>query len=118
MWLTELEVANCGLSGPLPSPLYYANNNLNGNGTSGSPLRRLQLQGNNLSGTIPQTWSSLRRLACLQLHNNPGLCGDVPSGLPCFSTTGTSLGKHCCVPMCVRAIRCQTAHNIRRLHGL
>lgn len=94
LFLLELEVANCGLSGPLPSPLYYINNGVNGYDSSGSPLRRLQLQGNSLTGSIPQTWSALQRLACLQLHNNPGLCGDVPDGLPCFPTTGTSLGEH------------------------
>jgi hypothetical protein len=115
MWLMELEVANCGLSGPLPSTLYYANNNVNGNGTSGSPLKRLQLQGNSLTGTLPQTWSSLRRLACLQLHNNPGLCGDVPSGLPCFTTTGTSLGKALLLsPTVYVVVLCQAANCICR----
>lgn len=90
--LEVLELANCGLSGPLPWPNYYLNGGVNSNDTTGSPLRVLHLQGNALTGSVPMAWASLPRLACLQLHINPGLCGDVPDGLPCFHTTGTNLG--------------------------
>lgn len=58
-------------------------------------LIQIQLQGNALSGSIPNTWATFgTSLGCLILAENPGLCGVVPNGLPCFDITNTNLGEH------------------------
>jgi hypothetical protein len=83
--LMGFEAANCGLTGLLPE-VEPANPSCNS-------LERLDLHGNEFTGSIPTSWTLLEKLSCLQLHNNPALCGDVPDDLPCFDTSGTSLGE-------------------------
>lgn len=41
---------------------------------------------------MPPSWATFTQLNCLQLSSNLGLCGNIPDGLPCFDTLGTSLG--------------------------
>lgn len=83
--LEVFEAANCGLTGSLPDvdELSAAINR----------LEVLDLHGNQIEGPIPDSWTLLGKLSCLQLHNNPSLCGDVPDDLTCFVTSGTALGE-------------------------
>lgn len=83
--LVQFEAANCGLSGALAD--------LGQSSPVTASLKVLNLHGNQLQGPIPASWSGLQALGCLQLTNNPALCGDIPDNLPCFDTLGTSLGE-------------------------
>jgi hypothetical protein len=57
-------------------------------------LVALDLSANYLSGIMPVTWGTLNgTLNCLSLAYNPGLCGSVPLGLPCFTANGTDFGE-------------------------
>lgn len=71
--LQFLDLSAAGLLGQLPPCL----SNL-------KELQTLFLHSNNLSGEIPDAWGSrdaFRSLRALQLHNNPGLEGQVPKPL-------------------------------------
>lgn len=83
--LVQFEAANCGLSGALAD--------LGVSSPAAASLKVLNLHGNQLQGPIPASWSGLQALGCLQVTNNPALCGDIPDNLPCFDTLGTSLGE-------------------------
>jgi hypothetical protein len=114
--LRQLRLAASGaVSGPMP-PQFSALTNLNA----------LLFNDNSITGTLPPQWSRLTQLTVLSgasnqlqgsipaawtpsvpvstsylnvsLAFNPGLCGDVPSGFPLWSTAGTSLGTPCPSP--------------------
>ncbi len=59
----------------------------------GTAMAYLNIAGTGLTGSLPGAWNSLSALQCLLVHNSPGLCGAVPSALPCLHTEGTSLGE-------------------------
>lgn len=67
-----------------------------GDSWNGSRLEHLDLRWTPLTGGFPgYDWSrNLNALQCL-LVNSPGLCGQVPAGMPCFDKSGTQLGTHC-----------------------
>ncbi len=67
---------------------------------SSQSLSRLSLSGNQISGSLPSSWSLLP-LSALALDGNAWLCGDLPSwaaspsAMPPVSTNGTRLGSPC-----------------------
>jgi hypothetical protein len=117
--LKLLEAANCSITGALPpvpeaSPLAFN-------------LRRVDVRANNLSGPMHPTWANLSSLACLQLSQNPGLCGAIPDNIVCFDTGGTSLGEfrrgRCavvCTPIAYRLAPAQPCMNVppSHVHGM
>lgn len=73
------------LTGPLPDLVAI----------NASSLITMDLSHTALTGSIPTSWGqSFVQLSCLALHST-GLCGVVPSGLPCFNKAGTNLSEGC-----------------------
>ncbi|KXZ46155.1 hypothetical protein GPECTOR_46g224 [Gonium pectorale] len=64
--LTSLRVK--GASGSLPPSFSSLTN-----------LANLDLQSNNINGTLPAAWSRMTRLNSLMMNNNPGLVGSLPA---------------------------------------
>eukprot|EP00241_Pyramimonas_parkeae_P011075 CAMPEP_0114254960 /NCGR_PEP_ID=MMETSP0058-20121206/17290_1 /TAXON_ID=36894 /ORGANISM="Pyramimonas parkeae, CCMP726" /LENGTH=227 /DNA_ID=CAMNT_0001369279 /DNA_START=115 /DNA_END=795 /DNA_ORIENTATION=- len=69
-------------------------------------LKIMHIQRNQLSGSIPSEMAALSRLTSTLLCDNPGLCGDLPTGMtpnrnsavwacPAGATVGTLLGTAC-----------------------
>ncbi|PNH08674.1 Leucine-rich repeat receptor-like protein kinase PXL2 [Tetrabaena socialis] len=91
------------LAGPLP-----------GAWTTGPLLlviRELHVSGNNLSAAIPSSWAALNpdgpgTLQCLDLYDNPYLCGEVPAGMVCPEANNTDLGRDCATRVSTGSIVC------------
>lgn len=78
-----VSMANTSITGPLPPA----------NGTN-TKLVTLDLTSTATlaNATLPGSWGTqMTAMRCMRLQHT-AMCGAVPPGLPCFSTTGTSLG--------------------------
>ncbi|KAL4437815.1 hypothetical protein ABPG77_005727 [Micractinium sp. CCAP 211/92] len=79
--LQDLNVSNCGLTGPLPAW-----------GPGLQKLRTLTVSANALTGSIPNSWTQLDGLSQVTLHpGNPGLCTILPQGAAFKACDGNSL---------------------------
>ena len=60
--------------------------------TISSNMKELHLEGAGMKGAIPGNWAWT--LECMSVAHNPGVCGALSSsGLPCFDSSGTAIGK-------------------------
>ncbi|KAK9842981.1 hypothetical protein WJX74_005274 [Apatococcus lobatus] len=111
--LTELDLANSGLNGIMPSAddllsmpllqrLDFSGNSLAGSIPSNLGVMRnlfeLDLSNNKLSGCIPADMQYLSSATSVKLSGNTGLCGGIPYGVSqrlSLATDGTSLQYPC-----------------------
>ncbi|KAK2080725.1 hypothetical protein QBZ16_000579 [Prototheca wickerhamii] len=98
--LGTLSASNTSLTGPLPDTW--------GTGSGLGSLARVAIQRNQLTGTIPASWSQLPSLTALTVRpGNDGLCAALPEGSSiqfceeqwgsCTATDQTSAGNGSCV---------------------
>ena len=78
--LQALVLSSQGVNGSLPSELAAA-----------TSLTRVSVHDTSIAGTIPQPISLLMSLVRLELFNNPGLSGSLPSLSPLLSLQYASL---------------------------
>ena len=95
--LKVLDASHNLLSGSLPHQLP-------------SQLEELHIEHNALQGMLPNYLVFHPHLRCLSLYNNPGLCGNVHSGIPCINRAGTNLSA---APATISCINAQTDMHLK-----